>query len=248
MKAFLNYDIEEFDVLESTNTLLWQRAKDGEADGKVIVARSQTFGRGRRGKSFYSPEGKGLYMSVLLRKAISLDSLGFLTPAVACAVARAIESVSGKKCGIKWVNDIYIGTKKVCGILTETKCDFNQGVLEYAVIGIGVNLCAPTDGYPEEIKDIAGAVLETYTEEKRERLLEEILKELDEVLARLEAREFMAEYRERSILNGKEIEIITPEGKTSVVAVEVDENANLVIEACGERKAISSGDVSIKMK
>ncbi len=248
MKAFLNYQIEEFDVLESTNTLLWQRAKEGEVNGKVIIARSQTSGRGRRGKSFYSCEENGLYMSVLLRKAVSLDSLSYLTPAVACAVAKAIERVSYKNCGIKWVNDIYIGTKKVCGILTETKCDFDKRVLEYAVIGIGANLCEPKDGYPDDIKNIAGAVFEACSEEVREQLLEEILKELKDVTDQLDTREFMAEYRERSILNGKEIEIITSDGTVNAVAVEVDEQARLVIEINGEQKAITSGDVSIKIR
>ncbi len=248
MKAFLNYQIEEIDVLESTNTLLWQRAKEGEVDGKVIIARSQTAGRGRRGKSFYSREESGLYMSVLLRKAVLLDSLSYLTPAIACAVAKAIEKVSYKNCGIKWVNDIYIGSKKVCGILTETKCDFDKCVLEYAVIGIGVNLCEPKDSYPDDIKNIAGAVFESCSEELRERLLEEILKELNAVTDQLDTREFMSEYRARSILNGKEIEIITSKGVVNGVAAEVDEQARLVIEINGERKAITSGDVSIKMR
>lgn len=248
MDNYLCYDIEEFDILESTNTFLCQRAKEGEDDRKVIVARSQTSGRGRRGKSFFSSRGSGLYMSILTRKAVSLDSLSFLTPAVACAVARAIERVSHKECGIKWVNDIFIDSKKVSGILTETKCDFDKGVLEYAVIGIGVNLCAPVGGYPKDIENIAGALFDDCDDCIRYELLKAILEELDIALSQLETQELLDEYRSRSILDGKEIEIMTPDGTVSGVAVEVDGKARLVVEINGERQALSSGDVSIKVK
>ncbi len=247
MKKYLDYEIEEFDSIESTNSYLWQLAKDGEVDKKVIVARSQTAGRGRRGKSFYSSGGMGLYTSVLLRKGVSLDKLSYLTPAVACAVARAIESISDKKCGIKWVNDIFVGSKKVSGILTETKCDFEKEILEYAVIGIGVNLCAPSQGYPDDIKNIAGALFESCDDGVRYELLRAILRELDLVMSQLETLEFLNEYRSRSILNGKEIEIFTPNGSISATAIEIDGQARLVIDINGERQALSSGDVSIKI-
>ncbi|MBQ8623254.1 MAG: biotin--[Oscillospiraceae bacterium] len=247
MQELFGYKIYEYDSLESTNTLLFERAKQGEKDKTVVIARSQTGGRGRRGKSFYSPKGTGLYMSVLMRKGVLLDSLNYLTPAVAVACVHAIERVCGKTCGIKWVNDIYIEGKKAAGILTETKCDFEKGILNYAVIGIGINLTAPKGGFPDEIKNTASAIFDECDEALRLALLQEVLLELDEILADFNPNRFMDEYKQRSILDGKQIEIITNDGTLPATAICIDDEARLIIKTSQGVLALSSGEVSVKL-
>lgn len=248
MREFMGYRIFEFDSIESTNTYLFERAKLGEADKTVVIAKHQTGGRGRRGKSFYSPDGTGLYMSVLVRKGISLDELGFLTPAIAVAAAHAIERVSQKKCGIKWVNDIFIDDKKVAGILVETKCDFACNTLEYAVIGIGINIAEPKGGFPDDIKNTAAAVLDEADDVKRITLTHELLFELDKILEPFLPKRFMTEYKARSILDGRLVEIVTPDGITQARVIGIDDSARLVVETPNGRQALSSGEVSVKYR
>ncbi len=248
MQKLFGYEIYEYDSLESTNTLLFERAKQGEKDKTVIVARHQTGGRGRRGKSFFSPNGTGLYMSLLTRKALSLDTINYLTPAVAVAVAKAIESVADKKCGIKWVNDIYIEGKKVAGILTETKYDFKKGELCFAVIGIGINLTVPKGDFPDELKNIAAAVFEECCDDDRTKMMKEVILNLDGILNNFDPKRFMNEYRSRSILDGKEITVASPDGEVRATAIEVDDEARLVIKVGGEKAALSSGEVSIRLE
>ena len=126
------YSIEVRDVVSSTNAIMKESAKQGEEEFKVLIASSQTDGRGRMGRSFYSPDGTGIYMSVLLRPKKEINSIRTTTNA-AVAVAKALENVSGKNTGIKWVNDIYLDGRKVCGILTESSfC---------AAIGWGKRIC-----------------------------------------------------------------------------------------------------------
>ncbi len=252
VKEYFGYEIYEYESLESTNTLLFERAKQGEQDKTVIVARRQTGGRGRRGKSFFSPKGTGLYMSLLVRKALSLDSLNYLTPAVAVAVANAIERVSGKNCGIKWVNDIFIDDKKVAGILTETKCDFENSMLDFAVIGIGINLTAPVGGFPQEIKNTAAAVFDECDEAVRLALLQEVILQLEEILLEeilndFSPEAFMGEYKQRSILNGRQIEVVTQEGIMPATAICIDDEARLIIKTDGGERALTSGEVSVKI-
>lgn len=246
MREFMGYKIHEFKSLESTNSYLFELAKNGEADKTVIIARSQRSGRGRQGKSFFSPDGTGLYMSVLLRKAISLDRLNYLTPMIAVAVAHSIERISKKTCGIKWVNDIYIGNKKVAGILVETKCDFEKAELDYAVIGIGVNIVEPKGGFPCDIAERAGAILGEANEHTITLLAQEILLDLDAVLNPYQPDRFMTEYKARSILDGRQITLATPSGEMEATAIGIDDDGCLVIETSSGRQAISSGDVSIK--
>ena len=247
MQKLFDYEIYEYDSLESTNTLLFERAKQGERDKTVIVARHQTGGRGRRGKSFFSPNGTGLYMSVLTRKALSLDTLNYFTPAVAVAVANAIESVSHKKCGIKWVNDIYIEGRKVAGILTETKCDFEKGKLCFVVIGIGINLTVPKGDFPDEIKNIAAAVFDECGEDLRTKMMKEVILNLDKIIDNFVPERFIGEYKERSILDGRQIEIIADNGIRQATALCIDDMARLVVKTEQGEETLTSGDVSVKM-
>ena len=146
-------DIRVFQTIDSTNNYAKRLILDGAAPGTAILAESQTAGRGRRGRSFYSPAGSGLYISVILRPKIdAVDDIQLLSAAAAVAVCRAIDRLkpdSGAQ--IKWVNDIFIGGKKVCGILSEAVSAGDR--IAGTVVGIGVN--CTTDAFPPELRDIA---------------------------------------------------------------------------------------------
>lgn len=155
------FKIQVVDSIDSTNEALKRLVKEAKASGgehsvdvlhgTVVIAKHQTAGKGRRGRSFYSPEDTGLYMSILFKPEVKMEQMVRITTMAAAAVSCAIEKVSGKKTEIKWVNDIYADGKKVVGILTEAGPD-------YAILGIGVNLWEPKGGFPEEIRNIAGAL------------------------------------------------------------------------------------------
>ena len=240
--------VEVVDSVDSTNNALKKAAEAGEKEGKVLIALRQTAGKGRRSHSFYSPES-GLYLSILLRPKISAADSLLITTAAACAVAGAIERVSGKAASIKWVNDVYLGSRKVCGILTEASVDFESGSLAWAVLGIGINLKTPAGGFPEEIRDKAGAVFDApeYSEEKKSRLAAAVIDGFFELYERLPQRGFMEDYRNRSNLIGKRVKIIRLDevvGEGTVAGI--DDDARLLIRTPdGALEPLSSGEVSV---
>ena len=152
-----NITFKVYDSLISTNKTAKELAENGAKEGTVIVAKKQTGGRGRLGRSFYSPEGTGLYFSIILRPDFSPKENLLITPAAAVAVSTVIEALTDTKAQIKWVNDIFINGKKVCGILSEAKLNA-KGTTEYVILGIGVNLTTPKGGFPKDIELVAGAL------------------------------------------------------------------------------------------
>lgn len=234
---------------DSTNNYLKKLAESGAEEKTVVIAESQSGGKGRMGRSFFSPKD-GLYMSILLRPDISADKSLFITTAAAVAVSDAIEEISGKKTGIKWVNDIFIGNKKVCGILTEAAVDFETGGLYYAVLGIGVNIFHPSDGFPDEIKNIAGAVFDEKPSdnEVKQKLTAKIIDNFLNIYCDFENSDFMKKYKQRSCVLGKEVFVIKGENRTKATAVDIDDSARLVVKyENGEMQALSSGEVSVKL-
>ncbi|WP_270296487.1 biotin--[acetyl-CoA-carboxylase] ligase [Eggerthella sinensis] len=150
--------------VDSTNAEARRRALEGAPEGTVIVAEEQTAGKGRPGKSFFSPSATGLYLSIVLRPSLAADRAQFITCAAAVAGAQAIEQVTGKTALIKWVNDIYCDERKVAGILTEGVVDMESGRFEHAVAGHrGEREAGRPTGFPSEIADVAGAVLDDRT-------------------------------------------------------------------------------------
>lgn len=247
MTEYHGYKIEFFDEIDSTNTYLVTRAKAGAPDRTVAIANRQTAGKGRRGKSFFSPESTGLYMSIIRRLDCDVQTAMLITPAVACAVAEALESVSGKEMGIKWVNDIYSGGKKLCGILTETKFDFDRDKLDYAVIGIGINLCEPKGGFPKELENVATAVFSEYSEDMRTAVIQSVLDNLDKYLPQIADKSFLEEYRRRSVLIGKDINVIKGENIRPAHVLGIDDSARLVVSDGEGTHALDSGEVSIRL-
>ncbi|MBQ7896805.1 MAG: biotin--[Clostridia bacterium] len=238
----VKWQIERFDTLESTNTYLKILAEKGAKEGLVIVADSQTSGRGRRGKSFFSPSKTGLYMSFLIRPKASPEETLFVTTAAAVALCRAIEKIYPHKPMIKWVNDVYLGDKKVAGILTEASFKSAEA-LDFVIVGVGVNVT--TEIFPEEIEDIA---LSLGKEDKRDLLLKAVLEEFSAIYDSFPSHDFYEEYKSRSMLIGREIEILGDEKRFGKV-IGVDNRCHLIVEL--ENKEIislSTGEVSTRLK
>lgn len=231
----------------STNSDLKALAENGAAHGQVLIAKEQTEGKGRLGRSFCSPKGTGLYMSILLRPRFSAEEALFITTSAAVAVSEAIDRFSMAESKIKWVNDVYLSGKKVCGILTEAAMDFESGRLNYAVCGIGVNLSA--ERLPKELENIAGGIMSEQNEENdlRAPLAAEILNRFFDYYDRLPALDFLSEYRRRSLLIGREIVFLKNGREYSGTAVGLDDRVRLMVKLdSGEITALSSGEAVLK--
>ncbi len=247
VKSNLLYNAEIYALKElpSTNTLLKLMAEAGAEDKTVIIADKQTAGRGRAGKSFYSPNRSGIYMSALIRKAIKTDELGYITPAVALSVSKAL-SFYGFDAKIKWVNDIFISDKKVCGILTESSLNNCATHSDYIVIGIGLNLESPESGFPQDIKSIATALFDVCNDQLKNKIISDILNCLFEIIDTFDVDKIIADYKARSYLNGKNIVITQGDSSYSAKVLCLDDKLNLVVKTeNGEQISINFGDVSI---
>lgn len=252
MEALLGADgdgltLEVLSCVDSTNSLLREKANAGCPEGYVVLAGQQTGGRGRMGRRFYSPPDTGLYLSLLLRPTHLLPSEAVgITTMAAVAACRAIEEVSHQDAQIKWVNDIYLGGKKVCGILTEASIGLESGSLDYAVVGVGFNVCPPEEGFPEEISWIAGAILPRSQEGARNRLAAAFLKHFLAIY-RSGAPGYAEEYRRRSLVIGKPIRVLSPAGQRPAFALDVDSSCRLIVRYDdGTVDALSSSEVSIR--
>lgn len=229
---------------DSTNTYLKQLAEGGAEEGCVVTANEQTSGRGRRGKSFFSPADTGLYMSLLVRPCSSVDASLFITSMTAVAVARAIESVTKNTCGIKWVNDIYVNEKKVAGILCEGSFDHALNKVNYVIVGIGINITNPKSDFPSEIRGIAASL---GSDDVKDELLQAIIREFFALYDQLPKRDYMEEYKIRSVLIGKRVEIL---GSSPFFAevLDIDDECRLVVkDDNGITHTLSSGEISTKI-
>lgn len=234
------YNIKVKSCVTSTNTIMKEAARLDAPEFSVLIASQQTAGRGRMGRSFHSPGGTGIYMSILLRPKENANPLLITTHAAVCCT-RVFERMTGERAEIKWVNDIYMHGKKVCGILTE-------GASGYAVLGIGINVLPPKGGFPDDIKDRAGAIFEKKEPHLRERVILELLREFMEVYEVGNCRELLGEYRERSLVIGKEILILKNDTQEMATALNVADDYSLVVQKeNGEISSLNSGDVSIKI-
>lgn len=241
------FHIEVHKQVTSTNDFL-KNLKASE--GRVIVAQEQTGGKGRLGRSFYSPEGTGIYFSLLLTPTIPIDEATAVTAAAAVAVAEAMEKLAGKEVQIKWVNDIYINGKKVCGILTEGVFDMENRRLGQVILGIGINLMEPLEGFPSELIPSAGGVFKEgeAPKDSKNLLIAEVLLRFWPYYKNLQDKNFLTGYRQRSMVTGKEILILRgKETPRKAKALDIDENFHLIVEReDGEIEHLSSGEVSIR--
>lgn len=241
-------NITIFDELDSTNNYLKKLGSQGEKETQLVIAESQTGGRGRMGRSFYSPNGTGIYFSLLLHPEISAEKSLFLTVMAAVSVAETVMKYNENDVKIKWVNDIYIDGKKVCGILTEGAVNSNKK-LDYAVVGIGINVIAPENGFPDDIKDIATAIFPGNTEEYiKEKIVAEVINRFYDMYNGVDT-EFVKKYKDYSYLTGKEINIISGNIIRPATVIDITDDCHLLVKnENGEIEEISSGDVSVRVK
>ena len=236
--------IHIYETLESTNITAKALAAAGAAHGDAVMARAQTAGRGRLGRAFASPPG-GLYMSVILEpRVMGLSSATWITAAAAVAVCRAVESVAGTlglpdiEPRIKWVNDVFTGGKKVCGIMTET------AAAERCAVGIGVNVSSA----PQGLDSIAGALFPGAGDGVTARLAAGLLNLLTPRGAWADARALREEYKARMFILGKTVTVTMPDRTFQAAAIDVDEEGRLIVEKpCGERESLLYGEVSVKL-
>lgn len=237
-------EVRVFPSLASTNTTLREWAETGAPHGATVIAEAQTAGRGRLGRSFASPDGAGLYMSVLLRTPTEGERLPLLTPFAAVAAAEAIEALTGVTVGIKWVNDLWVGSKKIAGILTEGAFS-PDGELAYAIVGIGVNLLAGC--LPPELAPIAAAIGDFAPPPSREALAAAILDRLLGDTAALTTVAFLPEYRRRSVVLGRQITARDGDRTLIGVAREILDDGSLLLETPEGAVSLRAGEVSIRM-
>ncbi|HIU25330.1 MAG TPA: biotin--[acetyl-CoA-carboxylase] ligase [Candidatus Copromorpha excrementigallinarum] len=245
-------DIYIYDSLESTNLEAKQTALEGGAHGTVVMARRQTKGRGRLGRSFFSPD-EGIYISVILRPALDISKSLPATLAAAVAVAESIEEVCGKEALIKWVNDIYVDGKKVCGILTEGITDFETGSVDSLITGIGIN--TTVKDFPEELLDTVGAVTGSYS---KSALAASVISKLLDFTEDLDNRAFMKAYREKCLVLGKTVNVyrgaykVDPQKESKGVPARVlditDDGGLVVLYSNGSQEVLTTGEISIRLK
>ena len=248
-KEGMNRSIQYFERVDSTNTFAKKILMEGESYPDIIIANEQEQGRGRLGREFYSPKGTGIYCSFILDPFIKIENSILVTVAASVAVSRAIEKVTKKDTRIKWINDIYIDDKKVCGILTEAVTDFETGIIGKIILGIGINFNTPSESFPDEITDRASSVFMDDTfGVTRNQLIAQLIIEIDECMNDIENDEIIRYYRNKSLVLGKMLEIryFGQEKPIQGKAVDIDRNGFLIIETKNGLLTLNSGEVSIR--
>lgn len=233
-----------YDITQSTNLTAIEYARGGGACPAIFIAEEQTAGRGRLGRSFISPRGCGIYMSIVTRVQKGTDPTAITTYA-ASAISDAIEKNTGKSPLIKWVNDLYLGGKKLAGILTQGVIDPDSSAITHAVMGVGINVLGDA---PEGVQDIATTLeAEGVTSPDRTALIAEIIKEYITHLDAVGAKETADSYRRRSYLIGRAVNVITPTKAypATVVGITDDAKLELILED-GTRELLSTGEVSVR--
>ena len=239
--------MEIHETLDSTNIRAKVLAAAGAPHGFLVAADSQSAGRGRLGRSFWSPKRAGVYMTMILRPACTPDKVPMITSLAAVATARAAEKLCDADVRIKWVNDLYIGDRKICGILSEAGFGTDAGKPDYVVVGIGVNTAKAE--FPPELRDIAGSIgNETGCVPDSNVLIAEITNELEKVYGELETGAFLEESRRRSNVIGRDVLVIEGGRQYPAHALDIDGQGKLVIRTADGISALGFGEISLKLK
>lgn len=246
MKNTFFGDIKVYKEVSSTNAVAKELASNGAAEGTTVFSMCQTAGKGRLGRSFISPMGSGIYMSVILKPQIKAEEAMIITSAAAVAVSRAVSKVCGLETAIKWVNDVYANGKKLCGILTEATINFETRLPDYVVVGIGINITPAA--FPDEIKGIATSIKENIdTEFTQSKLAAALLDELYNIYKDLDKKTFLDEYKKRSFIIGHDINVIAPSGSYTATALDINELGNLIVkDKNGDIHTLNSGEISVR--
>ena len=247
--AVMGRNILYFEELGSTNTYVKELALTDAQEGTVVIADCQTAGRGRMDRSFQSPKGKGLYLTVLLRPQLPPERLAQMTALAGMAVCGAVERVCSVRPGLKWPNDPVLNGKKVCGILTELVTDGKGGLC--LVVGIGINVAQRLEDFTPEVAEMA-ASLEMILEKpvSRPALAAALLEELDrsyEALKQGDLEEYRTCYRRDCVNLGRPVRLMGPGGQEGARAGDIDRDFGLVVRTPdGAEKTIRSGEVSVR--
>ena len=238
-----------FDCIDSTNTRARELARQGAPHGTTLIADHQTGGRGRRGRSFHSPAGSGIYMSVILRPCCKPQEIMHLTCAAAVAICDAVERAVGFRPGIKWTNDLVCGKRKIAGVLTELGFD-SHGNVDFAVIGIGLNCCQQESDFPGEIRDIAGSLFSVSGKEIDRAV---VASAMVDALYRMDAElltgkaHILNRYRRDCITLGQEISLVRGDDIRHGTASDIDDDGALMVRfADGNTEIVNSGEVSVR--
>ena len=239
-----------YEETDSTNTRLKELAQAGEKEGTVVVATAQNAGRGRLGRNFTSGKDKGIYLSILFRPQNGLNHIPEITAWVSVCVSKAVERVTGQKPGIKWVNDIVMGGKKICGILTEMAMEGESGYIQYLIVGIGINVHYKTSDFPKELQEKASsldAVLGKTV--NRAELAAAVIEELDSMYENWPTKkaEYLEYYRQACVNTNKQVRLLKNKEEKFGTALEITDNFGLLVEyEDGTREEVSSGEVSVR--
>ena len=229
-----------YDTVASTNKTAKEMALNDGVHGTVVIANEQTDGKGRKNRSFYSPGDSGLYLSILLEANEEIAKPAVCMTAACVAVCRAVEKIYGVRTEIKWINDLYLDGKKVCGILTDGMINFETGRMEYVILGIGINCMRPTEGFPSELAETVSSLQNVTPSENTDvisrnalaaEIIEQVMKMAECEISDKKAREiYRKEYRERSCLPGKKVSISDGKNVVYGTVLDIDEDGGMVTE------------------
>lgn len=241
------YEVHYYEQINSTNKRAKELASLDAKHGTLIVANEQTAGSGRYGRVFESPKDSGIYMSMILKpEEMLLKDPTLITAYAAVIVSDVIEGMMGKKVGIKWVNDLFLDGKKVCGILTEAVTNFESGQIEWIVLGIGINLTTSSDEFSEEVRKRAGSLIGKEVIISRNELVARIFKEFILPNQQMTIEEIMSLYKEKSIILNKRVIIQQGKEEVSCIVKDIDSKGQLVIQTeSGEIKTFNSGEIRV---
>ncbi len=238
------------DCVGSTNDYAKQLAGEGAPHGTVVLAERQSAGRGRQGKLFSSPAGKGLYLSVLLRPACSPAQAVSLTAWTAVAVCDAVQRCAQIRPGIKWTNDIILSDRKLCGILTELGLEAESGRLDYVVVGMGINVSQSEEDFGPELSPVAVSLEQVLGRKiRRADLAAALLQELERMVLAFprEKEDYLARYRAACLTPGRPVRLVQRGEERTAFAESIDDDFALVVRyPDGARETITAGDVSVR--
>lgn len=244
-QEFQNTEIFCYNSVTSTNDEAKRLVASGNNNMLLIVADEQTAGRGRNGHSFYSPSQTGIYMTIVIHPQLKMTVATSATTAAACAVVSAIQTLTEKKPKIKWVNDVFLDGKKICGILTEAVSDFESGTVQSLFVGIGINMS--TTDFPQELNGVAASLCcENVT---RNALAALITANFLEYAKCLEKKAHMPFYKEHSFVLNKRITYLENNIQKEATAVDIDDNGGLIVKDDNKNlHTLQSGEISVKIK
>ena len=247
-KSCSNIEIYNYKTISSTNEVAKNLALSGAKHGTVVISEEQTAGKGRLGRSFYSPANTGIYMSIILRPNLTAMDSVLITTSSSVIICEAIKKVTGIDCQIKWINDIYLNNRKVGGILTEASTNFESGTIDYLILGIGINFNPPKDDFPKELKSIASSLFNNDKNNiNRNMLCAEIINNILNMIPRIKNYDFISEYKKRSIVLNEEIMYINSGISFKAKAIDIKDDGSLVVQHDdGSIKTLNSGEVSIR--